>query len=241
MKLSLKVTILLSVIAVNFVSADTEKIVSQLAGVLPEGVQVLDVKPSPIEGVFIVDIGDLQPIYVTSDGNFFFYGDLYAVGSSTISNLTTIHESNKRKQLLDDELHSDEFITFKSLNEKFVITVFTDVDCQYCRKFHQEIDEYNELGITVNYVAFPRNGLESESYNKIVGAWCSSNPKEIMTLQKLGQTPDVINCIDNPVSKHFYLGRKIGISGTPAIIRSDGALIPGYVPPQELIKRLQNG
>ncbi|MEK9649476.1 MAG: thioredoxin fold domain-containing protein [Gammaproteobacteria bacterium] len=241
MKLSAKVAIFFIVMNSNFMNADQKMIIANLSKVLPEGVQITAVESSPIEGVFIVDIGDLQPIYVTKDGNFFFYGDLYQVETGGISNLTTKHENAKRKQLLNNELQADEFISFKSQNEKFEVVVFTDVDCQYCRKFHKEIDEYNKLGISVNYVAFPRNGLESESYNKIVGAWCSNNPKEILTLQKLGQNPDTVNCLDNPVSKHYFLGRKIGISGTPAIIRSDGALIPGYVPPNELIKRLENG
>jgi thiol:disulfide interchange protein DsbC len=116
--------------------------------------------------------------------------------------------------------------------------VFTDVDCGYCRKFHGEIDDFNAQGITVKYVAFPRSGLESESYDKIVGAWCSTNPKETLTALKQGLDPDLSLCQDHPVEEHFMLGQKIGITGTPAIISSSGDLLPGYLPPMELLKRL---
>ena len=241
MNLSLKGLLFFTIILCNHLFTGEKEITEKISNVLPDGVKIQGIKSSQIEDVYIVDIGDLQPIYVTQDGNFFFYGDLYQVGANNISNLTTLHENSKRQKLLNEEILEGEFISFTSNNPKHEIIVFTDVDCQYCRKFHQEIKSYNDLGISVNYVAFPRNGLDSESYNKIVGAWCSKNPKEVLTLQKEGKTPEVSECADNPVSKHYFLGRKIGITGTPAIIRSDGALIPGYVPPSELLERLENG
>ena len=241
MNLSLKGLLFFIIILCSNLYADEKEIAEKISNVLPEGVKIQGIESSQINNVYIVDIGDLQPIYVTQDGNFFFYGDLYQVGENSIANLTTLHENSKRHKLLNEELLKDEFISFTSNNEKHAITVFTDVDCQYCRKFHQDIKSYNDLGISVNYVAFPRNGLESESFKKIVGAWCSKNPKEVLTLQKAGKTPEVTECSDNPVSKHYFLGRKIGITGTPAIIRSDGVLIPGYVPPAELLARLENG
>lgn len=241
MNLSLKGLLFFTIILCSHLFPGEKEITEKISNVLPDGVKIQGIKSSQIKDVYIVDIGDLQPIYVTQDGNFFFYGDLYQVGANNISNLTTLHENSKRQKLLNEEILEGEFISFTSNNPKHEITVFTDVDCQYCRKFHQEIKSYNDLGISVNYVAFPRNGLDSESYNKIVGAWCSKNPKEVLTLQKEGKTPEVSECADNPVSKHYFLGRKIGITGTPAIIRSDGALIPGYVPPSELLERLDNG
>ncbi|GIS26795.1 MAG: hypothetical protein CM15mP127_11680 [Gammaproteobacteria bacterium] len=119
------------------------------------------------------------------------------------------------------------------------LVVFTDVDCGYCRKFHSEIGQYNGLGITVNYVAFPRSGIESESFNKIVGAWCSKDAKNILTEQKKGSEPIIEQCEDHPVRKHFNLGQRIGITGTPAIVTSDGRLLPGYLPADELLLRIE--
>ena len=101
-----------------------------------------------------------------------------------------------------------------------------------------EIDDFNNQGITINYVAFPRSGLDSESYNKIVGAWCSNDPHQAITDLKNGLDPELLLCQDHPVEKHYMLGQKIGITGTPAIIAPSGELLPGYLPPLELLNRL---
>jgi thiol:disulfide interchange protein DsbC len=211
---------------------------SKINAVLPEGMSVQSVKKSQIENLYIVDIGDLQPIYASKNGEFFFYGELYAVNGNMLQNTTKDEINLKRKSILDEELSEGDFITFKSDNEKHRVIIFTDVDCGYCRKFHNEINDFNDLGITVNYVAFPRSGLASDSYNKIVSAWCSTDAKDTLTKMKQGIDVQLSMCQDHPVEKHFLLGQKIGITGTPAIIKSNGELLPGYLPPEELITRL---
>jgi thiol:disulfide interchange protein DsbC len=211
---------------------------SKINAVLPEGMSVQSVKKSQIENLYIVDIGDLQPIYASKNGEFFFYGELYAVNGNMLQNTTKDEINLKRKSILDEALSEGDFITFKSDNEKHKVIIFTDVDCGYCRKFHNEINDFNDLGITVNYVAFPRSGLASDSYNKIVTAWCSTDAKDTLTKMKQGIDVQLSMCQDHPVEKHFLLGQKIGITGTPAIIKSNGELLPGYLPPEELITRL---
>lgn len=211
---------------------------SKINAVLPEGMSVQSVKKSQIENLYIVDIGDLQPIYASKNGEFFFYGELYAVNGNMLQNTTKDEINLKRKNILDEALSEGDFITFKSDNEKHRVIIFTDVDCGYCRKFHNEINDFNDLGITVNYVAFPRSGLASDSYNKIVTAWCSTDAKDTLTKMKQGIDVQLSMCQDHPVEKHFLLGQKIGITGTPAIIKSNGELLPGYLPPEELITRL---
>jgi len=218
--------------------ANETEIVTKINQVLPTGMSVKGIKQSQVEGLFVVDIGDLQPIYASKDGNFFLYGEMYAIKNGELLNTTKQEISLNRKAILDSELLEKDFITFAATDEKHVITVFTDVDCGYCRKFHGEIEDYNAQGITVNYVAFPRSGLESESYNKIVSAWCSSDPKGTLTALKEGRDPALKLCQDHPVEDHYLLGQRIGITGTPAIISSSGDLLPGYLPPMELLKKL---
>jgi thiol:disulfide interchange protein DsbC len=118
------------------------------------------------------------------------------------------------------------------------IFVFTDVDCGYCRQFHNQIDDYLNLGIKVNYLAYPRAGINSESYNKISSAWCSEDPRYSLTLLKQGKNIDKTLCENNPVEKHFNLGQAIGVQGTPSIVTDEGKMIPGYLPPQELLNIL---
>jgi len=220
------------------IKSDELLISSKINKVLPEGMSVQSVKESQIENLFVVDIGDLQPIYASKDGEFFFYGELYAVNGDMLQNTTKDEINLKRKSILEKSLSQDDFISFKANNEKHQVIIFTDVDCGYCRKFHNEIKDYNDLGISVNYVAFPRSGLDSDSYDKIVTAWCSRNPKEVLTQMKQGLEVQLSMCQDHPVEKHFLLGQKIGITGTPAIIKHNGELLPGYLPPAELLNRL---
>jgi len=235
MKILLFVLIL---IFVSDVKSDELLISSKINAVLPQGMSVQSIKESQIKNLFVVDIGDLQPIYASKDGEFFFYGELYAVNGNMLQNTTKDEINLKRKSILDEAFSEDDFISFKSENEKHKVTIFTDVDCGYCRKFHNEIKDFNDLGITINYVAFPRSGLGSDSYNKIVTAWCSKDPKDILTKMKQGIDVQLSMCQDHPVETHFLLGQKIGITGTPAIIKSNGELLPGYLPPEELLNRL---
>ena len=230
--------IIFFVIFMSHIQSDELLITSKINAVLPEGMSVQSIKKSKIENLFVVDIGDLQPIYASKDGEFFFYGELYAVNGNMLLNTTKDEISSKRKSILEKELSEDDFISFKSEDEKYRVIIFTDVDCGYCRKFHNEIKDFNNLGITVDYVAFPRSGLNSDSYNKIVTAWCSNDPKNTLTKMKQGIDVNLSTCQDNPVESHYLLGQKIGITGTPAIIKSNGELLPGYLPPAELLNRL---
>tara|TARA_B100000609_G_scaffold199445_1_gene203022 strand:+ start:3272 stop:3985 length:714 start_codon:yes stop_codon:yes gene_type:complete len=235
----MKLLFLIITLVISFeVRSDNSKISISLSKVLPEGMSVKSIKKSQIENIYIVDIGDLQPLYVSKDGEFFFYGELYAIQDNELKN-TTKHEINlKRKNILDNALRIDDFISFFAKSEKFEVIIFTDVDCGYCRKFHNEMEDFNNLGITVHYLAFPRSGLDSASFDKIVTAWCSRNPKQTLTKMKQGQEVALSLCEDHPVAEHYLLGQKIGITGTPAIIKKNGELLPGYLSPEELLKRL---
>ena len=235
----MKISFIILILIFAFDAKSDELLISsKINAVLPEGMSVQSVKESMIENLYVVDIGDLQPIYASKNGEFFFYGELYAVNGNMLLNTTKDEINLKRKNILDAALTEDDFITFKSDNEKHRVIIFTDVDCGYCRKFHNEINDFNDLGITVNYVAFPRSGLASDSYNKIVTAWCSKAPKDTLTKMKEGVDVQLSMCQNHPVEKHFLLGQKIGITGTPAIIKSNGELLPGYLPPEELLTRL---
>ena len=219
--------------------SNDSKIIQKINNVLPDGLKVISVQDSEINGIKIVDIGDLQPLYVSEDGNHFFFGDLYQVDRSEIENLTEVHKNFKRKDLLDKALTNDDFISFKSDNQKHEIVVFTDVDCGFCRKFHNQIASYLDEGIQVNYLAFPRSGTESETYKKMSIAWCSANKQEVLTGLKEDKSFEQIDCEDNPIKTHFELAKSIEIQGTPTIISQSGFTIPGYIEAKELIKYLK--
>ena len=221
-----------------FVFSDKELISAKLENILPADAVIESIEPSVFDGIYKVYYGDLQPIYVSQDGNFFIYGDMYQINSNRIINITNEETKSRRVDLLSS-IPSNELIIFKSKNEISAITVFTDVDCGYCRKLHSQISEYNKVGITVKYAAFPRSGIGTQTFTRMVGAWCADDPKKVITDLKNDKKLNLDFCDDQPIAKHYVVGQKLGISGTPAIITSDGELIPGYVSPEELLSRLK--
>ena len=221
------------------VSASQDNIRKGLKNILPDGTVIELIEPSPIPGIYAVYYGDLQPIYVTQDGSFFIYGDIYKININSISNITEKSVAERRKLILQN-IPTEELISFKSSNEQFSVIVFTDVDCGYCRKLHNQIDEYNSLGISINYAAFPRSGIGTSAFTKMVGAWCSDNPKDSMTKLKNNSTLDISFCENQPVSKQYIIGKKLGVDGTPAIFSMDGEMFPGYIEPEELLLRLKS-
>ena len=221
-----------------FVFSDKELISAKLENILPADAVIESIEPSVFDGIYKVYYGDLQPIYVSQDGNFFIYGDMYQINSNRIINITNEETKSRRVDLLNS-IPSNELIIFKSKNEISAITVFTDVDCGYCRKLHSQISEYNKVGITVKYAAFPRSGIGTQTFTRMVGAWCADDPKKVITDLKNDKKLNLDFCDDQPIAKHYVIGQKLGISGTPAIITPDGELIPGYVSPEELLSRLK--
>ena len=221
-----------------FVFSDKELISAKLENILPADAVIESIEPSVFDGIYKVYYGDLQPIYVSQDGNFFIYGDMYQINSNRIINITNEETKSRRVDLLSS-IPSNELIIFKSKNEISAITVFTDVDCGYCRKLHSQISEYNKVGITVKYAAFPRSGIGTQTFTRMVGAWCADDPKKVITDLKNDKKLNLDFCDGQPIAKHYVIGQKLGISGTPAIITPDGELIPGYVSPEELLSRLK--
>ena len=118
-----------------------------------------------------------------------------------------------------------------------ISTVFTDVDCTYCRKLHKEVPQMNKMGVEVRYLAYPRGGVGSPGYDKLVTAWCSDNRQDAITRMKRGEELAPKSC-DNPVAHEYELGHLAGLSGTPAIVLEDGSMVSGYVTADQLGKML---
>jgi thiol:disulfide interchange protein DsbC len=198
------------------------------------GTRVEDVRPSPVAGVYELTRG-ADIAYVTADGKFAFSGDLLNLASN--DNLTETHRRDVRSKLIG-AIPESEMLVFGPRDPKYTVTVFTDVDCAYCRQLHSQIAEYNQLGIRVRYLFFPRTGPNTPSWTKAEQVWCSSNRNEALTLAKRG-APLTAKVCPNPVAKHYALGQGFALQGTPAIVLGDGELIGGYETPLELAKYLQ--
>ncbi len=192
---------------------------------------------SSMPGFYEVNVKGGPTLYVSSDGAFFVAGDLFAIGPGGFVNLAEQKRDADRRQAIAS-LNPADMIVFAPPNPKATITVFTDVDCGFCRKFHQEVPQLNAMGIAVHYLAFPRAGLGSASFRKIATAWCSADRGATLTRMKNGENiPDNV-CDGNPVAAQYALGEQLGVTGTPALMLEDGTLIPGYQPAAELARLL---
>jgi thiol:disulfide interchange protein DsbC len=207
-------------------------IASRIPGTRPE-----EFRASPIQGIYELTRGS-EIAYVTADGKYGISGDLYDLAAN--DNLTEQHRRDTRTQALG-AIPESEMLIFGPKDPKYTITVFTDVDCAYCRQLHSEIAEYNRLGIRVRYLFYPRSGPNTESWTKAEEVWCSDNRNEALTRAKLGQDLKVKPCANNPVARDYALGRDFGLQGTPAIILASGEMLPGYVPPAMLAQQLRKG
>ncbi len=222
---------LTSVLIAQGVSADENKIRQNLSPILAN-TPIDSIKPSPIKGIYEVQLDDGQVLLADENGDYFIMGDVFQVSRGSVTNVSEKHRNMKRAVEIAAIAEKD-MVVFAAENSQAIVTVFTDVDCGYCRKLHREVPELNKLGITVRYLAFPRAGIGSPSYQKIVSAWCAEDPPQALTDAKNGIKLDKAVC-DNPVAKQYQLGQKIGITGTPALIFEDGTLVPGYIPAKKL-------
>jgi thiol:disulfide interchange protein DsbC len=206
---------------------------AQIASKIP-GSRPDDFHPSPIAGIYEYTHGT-EIAYVTADGKYAIGGDLIDLARN--DNLTETHRRELRAKSIE-AIPESQMVVFGPDNPKYTVTVFTDVDCAYCRQLHSQIGEYNRLGIRVRYLFYPRTGPNTESWTKAEEVWCSNNRNEALTLAKRGAALPAKVCPNNPVARHYALGRDFGLQGTPAIVLTDGELIGGYLPPGELAQHL---
>jgi thiol:disulfide interchange protein DsbC len=206
-------------------------IAAKMQGVKPE-----DLHATPIPGIYELLRG-ADAAYVTADGKYAILGDLYENGTS--NDLTENRRRDQRLKMLA-AIPESQMVVFGPQNAKHTITVFTDMDCAYCRKLHSQIADYNKLGIKVRYVAYPRTGPNTASWSKAEQVWCATDRQTALTDAKLGKTLTDKVCTDNPVAKEYELGQQFNLQGTPTLILGNGALVPGYMPPTDLAQTLKD-
>jgi len=205
-----------------------DRIHHSLQGLL-ESLERKDISPSPVPGLYEVVLG-ARLYYVSADGRYLISGRMIDLQDGR--DLTEAKVSRVRKRMVD-AVGEENMIVFGPADARYTVTVFTDIDCGYCRKLHSQMDGYNELGIRIRYLFYPRAGMESESARKAVAVWCAADRKKALSDAKQGIPVPYRDC-ENPVARHFMLGDLVGVTGTPALVLENGELLPGYLPPARL-------
>ena len=201
------------------------------------GIKPDSVLKTPVAGIYEVMFGP-KVVYMSEDGRFLIQGSI--VDLQTRENLTEPRVMEAKIQAIES-VGNDNMVVYspsQGTAVKHRVNVFTDIDCGYCRKLHEQMDEYNKMGIEIRYLFFPRAGKGSESYRKAVQVWCADDKRAAMDIAKSGAALTGKDDCENPVDDHMMLGSLVGVSGTPALVLDDGQLVPGYVPPDRLIKVL---
>jgi len=215
-------------------NADEAAVKQALAKSMPS-MKIDSITPSEIKGLYEVTVG-ANIFYVSDDGKYLLQGRLVDVAAR--KDLTEEKLSGTRKKAIE-KIGQENMIVFKPKISKYTVTVFTDIDCGYCRKLHSEIEQYLAQGITIQYLFFPRAGKGSDSYNKAVSVWCAKDRNAALTDAKKGNTPEAKTC-DNPVDEHMQLGADFDVKGTPMIVTEKGNIYPGYLPAKQLLEVLES-
>jgi thiol:disulfide interchange protein DsbC len=214
-------------------AAELEKVRAKVSGTFEE-IEPEHVRPSPVDGWYTIRKGAIIA-YISSDGRYLLQGDLIDLDEEV--NLSEQDRNEARLEMLA-AIPEKNMIVFSPEAPKFSVTVFTDIDCTYCRRFHSQIKDYLAQGIEVRYLLYPRNGPAAESWAKAEKVWCADDRNEALTLAKLDREFETHSCDASIVHKHYAIGQDVGLRGTPAIILEDGTLVSGYLPPLELTEAL---
>jgi thiol:disulfide interchange protein DsbC len=207
---------------------------ARIAAKMP-GAKITDIAISPIPGVYEVTMGGLIA-YVSADGRYLMSGSLYDL--DTQANLTDERRATARAKVLA-ALPENQMIVFSPANPKMTVTVFTDIDCGFCRRFHNQIAEINKAGVKVRYMLYPRTGPGSESWRKAEQVWCAADRKDALTRSKRGEPVKSKDCKSAQVANDFRFGEELGVEGTPAVFTEGGVYIGGFMTPDQLVQAIR--
>jgi len=214
--------------------ADELRLVQDRVSSLFSEISPDSVVPSPIAGWYTIRKGAIVA-YISADGKYLLQGDLIDLDAQV--NLTESSRNESRRDMLAS-YPEDHMIVFKPEHKRYSVSVFTDIDCTFCRRLHSQIEDYLAAGIEVRYLLYPRSGPASPSWTKAEQVWCADNRNEALTLAKLDKTFETHSCDSSIITSHYSMGQDVGLRGTPAIVLEDGSLISGYLPPPQLAEAL---
>lgn len=212
--------------------ADNKQIEEKIKKQFPQ-LTVDEITASPIDGLYQVNASG-NIVYVTKDGRFLVAGDIYDLNDAQ-NNLT---ETARKKTRLNSLKSIDEasMIVFAAKKPEYVVTVFTDVDCSYCRKLHTDVKTLNDLGVTIRYLAFPRTGPDSPTAEKMNKIWCMKDKKQAFNNANEDKPVEGTICPNNGVLRGYELGTAMGINGTPTLVFEDGTVFPGYLAADKIVE-----
>ncbi len=188
---------------------------------------------TPVPGLYLVRYGT-SVLYISADGRYLIDGSMLDMAER--KNLTEESIAMARLEVLNG-LDESEMVVYTPKETKRTITVFTDIDCPYCVRLHEERQALLDAGIKMRYLLYPRAGINSPSYDKAVNVWCAEDRARAMTQAKAGEKLEAKSC-ETPILSQIQLASIFGLKGTPHIVIDNGEVIGGYMPAPKLIQQL---
>jgi thiol:disulfide interchange protein DsbC len=209
--------------------AELQQVRTTVSGMF-DGIDADDVFASEIDGWYTIRKGAIIA-YISGDGRYLLQGDLIDLQES--ENLSEKSRNGARAKMMSS-VSADELIVYTPETVRHTISVFTDIDCTFCRRLHSQLDEYMDEGIEIRYFLYPRNGPTSESWVKAQNVWCADDRNEALTMAKLDKEFPMHDCDSSMINSHYSVGQDVGLRGTPAIVLENGTLFSGYMPAKQL-------
>lgn len=191
--------------------------------------QFTTIRKSQFDGIYEVVMGK-NVAYTDKSGEYFLFG--HVMEMATQRDLTAERQKDLHKVDVAG-LPLSSAITFvqgKGVRELFV---FSDPDCFYCRKLEPELAKLDN--VTIHVFPFPLQGLHPDALGKAVSVWCSSNQANAwrdLLINNIQPTAKP-SCV-NPLEQNLALGEKMGVVGTPTLMRSDGKQQAGALKASEI-------
>lgn len=213
--------------------AELKQVQEKVSERFPE-IHAEHVFPGPLDGWYTIRKGAIIA-YVSGDGRYLMQGDMIDLDEEV--NLTERSRNEARRSLMSS-YPEEQMIVFSPEEKRFSVAVFTDIDCTFCRRLHNQMDEYLAAGIEVRYLLYPRNGPTSPSWAKAEDVWCAADRNQALTAAKSDRDFDTRECNPEIISTHYSMGQDVGLRGTPALVFPDGSLISGYLTPSQMVEAL---
>ena len=188
-----------------FAADDAEELkrVQQKVSSLFGEIEPHHIVPSPVDGWYTVSKGAVIA-YISADGRYLLQGDM--IDLDTQVNLSEGSRNQARKEMMS-AYPVDQMIVFTPEEKRYSVSVFTDVDCTFCRRLHSQMDEYMAEGIEIRYLLYPRNGPTSESWATAEKVWCADDRNAALTQAKLDADFETYSCDPSVISTHYAMGQ----------------------------------
>ena len=213
--------------------ADAPDAVRHALATLVPGTPIDGLRKAQLPGFYEASLGG-QPVVVSADGRYLMAGALWDLRHKR--NLSEPLMADVRRDVLSALPPTRRFV-FAAPEPRATVTVFTAIDCGYCRRLHEQMAAINAAGINVEYLLLAHGGPASPAHALAVSAWCAVDRADALTEAKRGQQPAPNTC-PNPIDEHAALARRLGVTTTPTVVASDGRVLGGFLTTPQLVDAL---